>query len=152
MSICSASLYSFHAIQAACKPASKSFSQLSNHSAWFLNCTTTLLRITESGSTEEVGAGISPPPPPPPFVTGIKQQSCLRLRQKQSERIKIQHFPGGACPHTPLVGTHTYTCVSVFSCTTIILAPPPPPPNSNSCMKPWFTNWSSLQSIQHLKC
>ena len=61
MSICSASLYSFHAIQAACKPASKSFSQLSNHSAWFLNCTTTSLRITESGSAEEVGAGKFPP-------------------------------------------------------------------------------------------
>ena len=28
------------------------------------------------------------------FVTGIKQQSCLRLHQKQFERIQIQNFPG----------------------------------------------------------
>ena len=45
---------------------------------------------------------------PPPleiecgFVTGIKQQSCPRLRQNQSEKI---YFPGGGhVPHTPLVG------------------------------------------------
>ena len=59
-----------------------------------------LTRVSYRG---EGGPGISPPatispPPPPPrnleieygyycFVTDIKQQSCLRLRQKQSERI-----------------------------------------------------------------
>ena len=52
--------------------------------------------------TEGGGGGMefpNPPPPPSPteilkieygyycFVTGIKQQSCLRLCQKQSERI-----------------------------------------------------------------
>ena len=52
------------------------------------------------------------------FVTGIKQQSCLRLRQKQFERIQIQNFPGGrgggACPQTPLVGMHAHTCMRAF--------------------------------------
>ena len=39
-------LYSFHAVQALCKP----FRQLSSHLAWFLNGTTSL-RIIESGPT-----------------------------------------------------------------------------------------------------
>ena len=37
------------------------------------------------------------------FVTGIKQQSCPRLRQKQSERIYINSqfsWWGLACPQT----------------------------------------------------
>ena len=99
----------------------------------------------------EGGAGIPPPPPPPPprnleieygyycFVTGIKQQSCSRLRQKQSERIDLNStFSWGAFPQIPVVGTHTYVCVSVLSRATIILLPPCfTPPNSKSCMKPW---------------
>ena len=33
---------------------------------------------------------------------------CPRLRQKQSDRMQIQNFPKGACPHPPLVGMHTF--------------------------------------------
>ena len=70
-----------------------------------------------------------PPPPPPPEILklsvviilaiymllnismchqNVVWKFCPRLRQKQSERTKIQKFPGGACPQTPLVGTHAF--------------------------------------------
>ena len=49
-----------------------------------------------------------------------------------------QNFPGGACPQTPLVGTHTYMYMSVLLHATIILHPPP---TSKSCMKPCSNNW-----------
>ena len=51
---------------------------------------------------------------------------CIR------SNLRDLNFPGGACPQTPLVGTYTYTCVSVLSHTTIILLPPrSPPPAQN---------------------
>ena len=54
---------------------------------------------------------------------------CVRSYLRGS---KFKVFLGGACPQTPIVGTHTYACVSVLSHTTIILlpscSPPPPPP------------------------
>ena len=105
------------------------------------------LKVVSGFHTE--GGSWNPSPPPPRnleieygyycFVTGIKQQSCPRLRQKQSERIDLNSkFSSVACPQTPVVGTHTYVCVSVLSRTTIILLPPCfTPPNSKSCMKPW---------------
>ena len=37
-------------------------------------------------------------------------------------RVKI-FLGGGACPQTPLVGMHTYMCMSVLSHATIILLP-----------------------------
>ena len=65
---------------------------------------------------------------------------------------KFKIFLGGACPQTPLVGTHTYACVSVLFRATIILLPPcfptPPPPtqnpvwNSDVCTPAWGV-WSS---------
>ena len=77
------------------------------------------------------GAWNSPPPPPPPpqnpeieygyccFVTGIKQQSCPRLRQNL-RGSKFKNFPGrggGACPQTP-PSRHTHISVRerTFTC------------------------------------
>ena len=47
------------------------------------------------------------------FVTCIKQQSCLRLCQKQSEMIYIHNFSreGGSYPHARLhMLEHAFTC------------------------------------------
>ena len=49
-------------------------------------------------------------------------------------------------PQTPLVGTHTYACVSMLLHATIILFPP----NSKSCMKTWLGRllmWAVLEVI-----
>ena len=83
--------------------------------------------------TEEGGAGILP--------TEILKLSIV-LSQVLSNNLvpdcvgsnprgsKFKIFLGGACPQTPLVGTHTYACVSVLLRATIILLPPcfPTPP------------------------
>ena len=92
------------------------------------------------------GAWNSPPPPsshnfPPPeilklslVITVLSQvlnnnlvPDCV-ISNLRGSTIKI--CSGGACPQTPLVGTHAYTCVSVLSHTTIIMLllcfPPPP--------------------------
>ena len=55
-----------------------------------------------------LGPGILPPPPQNPeneygyccFVTGIKQQSCPRLRQNL-RGSKFKNFPGGGGGHAP---------------------------------------------------
>ena len=53
---------------------------------------------------------------------------CVRSYLRGS-KFKI-FLGGGGCPQTPLVGMHTYACVSVPSHTTIILLP--------SCFLPQF--------------
>ena len=99
-----------------------------------------------------VGGWNSPPPPPsynfspqpqfPPhqnswnwvwslLITGIKQQSCPRLYQKQLRGSKFK------CPQTPLVGhasLHVHECAFIcyYHLATILF----PSPNSKSCMKP----------------
>ena len=92
---------------------------------------------TEGGG----GAGIPPPPPPPEtlklsMVIIVLSQvlnnnlvpDCIRSYLRGS---KILNFSGGACPQTPLIGTHAYACVSVLLRATITMLPsciPPPPP------------------------
>ena len=79
-------------------------------------------------------------PPPPPEILKLSMviivlslvlnnslvPDCVRSNLRGS---KIQNFSRGACPQTPLVGTHTYACY--YHPATILF-----PPNSKSCMKP----------------
>ena len=65
------------------------------------------------------------------LITGIKQQSCPRLYQKQLRGSKFK------CPQTPLVGhasLHMHECAFIcyYHLATILF----PSPNSKSCMKP----------------
>ena len=71
----------------------------------------------------------------------MKQQSCPRLHQKQSEDLKSKIFLGEGCPQTTLVGRHTYLCATCYYHPTttlfptqlkIIPLPPSSPPNSKS--------------------
>ena len=68
-----------------------------------------------------------PPPPPPPrkleiecgyycYVTSIKQQSCPKFCQKQSERIWIQIFLGAVPPDPPSRHTCLHVCERAFRC------------------------------------
>ena len=77
----------------------------------------------------------------------MKQQSCPRLHQKQSEDLNSKIFRGGrACPQTTLVGWHAYLCATCYYHPTTTLFPLPPnskssryhplPPNSKSSHYP----------------
>ena len=67
---------------------------------------------------------------------------CVR----RGSKFKV-FLGGGACPQTPLVGTHAYACISMLTHATIILLCTIlfSPPNSKSCMKPW--PWFSVASL-----
>ena len=59
----------------------------------------------------------------------------------------------GACPQTPLVGTHTCVCMRVLLHTTIILLPSCfPPCNSKSCMKPCLGIHSLSSKQNYVGC
>ena len=84
----------------------------------------------------------SPPPPPPPptrnleieysyycFVTGMKQQSCPRLHQKQSEDLNSKIFLGRGEGGMPPAPPSRQACLLV--CHTLLSSryhPPPSPP------------------------
>ena len=99
--------------------------------------------------------GIPAPPPPEIFqlsivsiVTGMKQQSCPRLHQKQSEDLnsKIFRWRGGHAPRPPSRQARLLVCHMLLSSRYHPLPlpnskssryhplppPPPPPPPSNS--------------------
>ena len=52
------------------------------------------------------------------MLVGEFVPDCVRSNLRGS---KFTIFLGGVCPQTPLIGTHTYTCVSVLPHVTIIL-------------------------------
>jgi len=96
------------------------------------------LRYIDRQGFIEGGAGI----PPPPEILKLSMvvivlsqvlnnnlvPDCVRSNLRGS---KIQNFSRGACPQTPLVGTHPYVCVSVLSRATITLLSSCFPPTQN---------------------
>ena len=113
------------------------------------------------GFIQRVGPGIPPPTRNLEieysyycFVTGIKQQSCPRLRQKQSEfKIFLGGVGGGGGMPPDPPSRHTCLCVCegafarYYHPATILFSP-----NSKSCMKPWTAKsllCLTLSSVLH---
>ena len=105
--------------------------------------------------------GIPPPPPKPQFspsrnleinygyycfVTCIKQQSCPRLRQKQSERIKRAGMPPD--PHSRHARLHV--CERAFACyyhhATILFSPTQNPVSNPGESAKAITQYTSCDS------
>ena len=68
-------------------------------------------------------------------VTGHPCQFVPGCVRSNLRGAKFKIFPGGVCPQTSLVATHTYT--RYYHPSTIVF--PHPPPNSKSCIKPLVT-------------